>query len=83
MLLFLAGLLSCRIEGSRNDVPPPPTGIDWVRTLDGWERPNDWQPSLAGPPAVHPLVVATGQLLLSVFALVAAGDPAIRPGCGR
>ncbi len=83
MLLLLAGLVSCRIEGRSADTHPSAANADWVRTVDGWERPNDWQPSLAGPPAVHPLVVATGQMLLAVFALVAAGGPAVHPAVLR
>jgi len=79
MLLLLAGLLSCRIEGRSADVLPPAAIFDWVRTIDGWEKPDNWHPSLARPPSVHPLVIGTGQFLLSVFALVAAGGPAIRP----
>ena len=79
MLLLFAGLLSCQIEGRSADVHPPAASVDWVRTIDGWERPRVWQLSPAVPPAVHPLVVASGQLLLSLFALVAAGGPAKRP----
>jgi hypothetical protein len=45
---------------------------DWVRTVDGWERPHSWNHSLAPPPAVHPLVVAAGQALVSLFALAVA-----------
>jgi hypothetical protein len=84
ILLLLAGLLSCRIEGRRADTSPPAAAsVDWVRTIDGWERANDWHPSFVGPPAVHPLLVATGQVLLSAFALVAAGGPADRQAFGR
>ena len=53
----------------------PSTGC--ALSTDGNES-HDWHPSFAGPPAVHPLVVAATQLLVSLFALVAAGRPVDR-----
>ena len=52
---------------------------DWRRTAAGWERAGDWQPNsptrLAVPKfksadAVHPLVVAALELLVSLGALL-------------
>jgi hypothetical protein len=49
--------------------------LTWVRTVDGWERPDSWQLEPIGRRALHPLVVAAGQGLVSLLALVAfAGD---------
>jgi hypothetical protein len=51
---------------------PTPTvagEVPWVRTVDGWERTGSWLASPSQPPRLHPLVVAAGQLLLSLFAL--------------
>jgi hypothetical protein len=72
LLLLGIGLASCRIENGSAEVSKPPRAADWVRTSDGWERPGNWAPSLAPPPAVHPLVIAAGQLLVSMLALAAA-----------
>ena len=52
---------------------------DWRRTAAGWERVSEWQSDsptlLAGPvfksvDAVHPLVIAVLELLVSVAALL-------------
>ena len=81
LLLLGVGLLSCRIEGRSADATMPPPQSDWVRTVDGWERPHHWSPSIAEPPALHPLVVAAGQTLFSLLALAAVGGPIDRrPG---
>jgi hypothetical protein len=83
ILLLLAGLLSCRIEGRSAEKANLTHHSNWVRTVDGWERPKNWSPSLAEPPALHPLVVAAGQTLFSLFALVAAAKWPDRGGSGR
>ena len=76
LLLIGFGLVACRIEGQTSSPPLTLTEVDWVRTVDGWERPQQWTPSLAGPPAIHPMLLAAAQVLVSVFALVAATGPA-------
>ena len=43
----------------------------WVRTVDGWERPEMWHAPDLYVPRLHPLVVAAGQGLVSVLGLVA------------
>jgi hypothetical protein len=68
LLLVGIGTLSCRVEGTANSNRPISTS--WVRTVDGWERPNLWHAAPAKPPQLHPLVVAAGQTLASVLALV-------------
>ena len=83
LLLLGVGLLSCRIEGRSADLVNAANASDWVRTVDGWERPHNWSPSLVEPPVMHPLVVAAGQLLVSLFALAAASGPANRTPRGE
>ncbi len=94
LLLLGVGTWSCRVEGLSAEPPRPAAAVDWVRTVDGWERPTAWQPSEVPPPRLHPLVVAFGQGLLSILALAAyastgpaldhAGRPAATPsGCRR
>lgn len=75
LLLAGAGLVTCRIEGRDAQVISSDLSDNWVRTADGWERSSNWTPSLAEPPAVHPLVIAAGQLLVSMLALAAAAPP--------
>jgi hypothetical protein len=82
LLLLGLGLLSFRIEGRSADLAIPQQQLEWVRTVDGWERPNNWVTSLAEPPAVHPLLVAAGQALVSLFALAAAASPIDRKSSG-
>ena len=82
LLLLGLGLLSFRIEGRSADLAIPQQQLEWVRTVDGWERPNNWVTSLAEPPAVHPLLVAAGQALVSLFALAAAASPSDRKSSG-
>ncbi len=49
------------------------TQIAWVRTVDGWEPSSVLQlgPRPQGPPKLHPGLVATLQLGVSLFALLA------------
>jgi hypothetical protein len=68
-LLLGVGLFACQVEGFSAGSPVAEVSMPWVRTVDGWERPG-WTVSAIGPPAVNPLVVATGQVLISVLALV-------------
>ena len=81
LLLWGIGTLSCRIEGS---FARPSAAVDasqWVRTVDGWEQPHWWRkaPPATTPP--HPLVIAAGQCLVSVFALVACQRENARNTC--
>lgn len=49
------------------------TPIAWVRTVDGWEPSSvlHLRPRPLGPPALHPGLVASLQLGVSLFALIA------------
>lgn len=71
-LLLGAALLLCQGEGSDQLAADalPQAAIHWVRTVDGWERPDSWNLVTAERPALHPVVVAAGQVLLSAFGLV-------------
>jgi hypothetical protein len=64
-------MLSCHVEGLAAREAEPATASRWVRTADGWERPDRWVTTPVWTPGVHPLVVAAGQGLASVMALVA------------
>jgi hypothetical protein len=70
LMLLGVGMLSCRVEGTAGDRSPVPTA-QWVRTVNGWERTDMWREPTAHLPRLHPLVVAAGQGLGSVLALVA------------
>ncbi len=64
-------MLSCRVEGLTARESDQAAASRWVRTAQGWERPDRWVTTPAWDPRVHPLVVAAGQGLASVMALVA------------
>ncbi|HEX3601497.1 MAG TPA: hypothetical protein VHU84_15205 [Lacipirellulaceae bacterium] len=48
-----------------------PLPLAWIRTADGWEHPGAWNMPPLSPPTLHPFVVAAGEGLASVFALLA------------
>jgi len=71
LLLLGLGSLLCSVDGTvGNSVAHAPVG-QWVRTTYGWERTNTWQAMGSYQPELHPLVVAAGQGLVSILALVA------------
>lgn len=50
---------------------PPPCQWAWRRTVDGWEQESAVLPRHVAPsPALHPMVVGTLQLLISLTALL-------------
>jgi hypothetical protein len=71
LLLLGVGALSCRLESAIDPTEPPRPAIRWVRTVNGWERPEAWLAAPVRVPQLHPLVVAVGQALVSVWALTA------------
>jgi hypothetical protein len=71
LLLVGLGILSCQVRDSVGDGPAVLPATQWVRTVDGWERPALWNAPGPHSPRLHPLVVAAGQGLVSVMALVA------------
>jgi hypothetical protein len=79
LVLFGLGLVSCQLDGQMVAARRTISDAAWVRTIDGWERTGNWAPVDSRRPPLHPLVVASGQVLLSVFALAAfAGNSAGR-----
>jgi hypothetical protein len=71
ILLAAVGVHACRVDVPSAAPPNVPT-YEWVRTSDGWERRSDWlPPTTLYRPALHPLLVACGETLLAVAALVA------------
>jgi hypothetical protein len=75
-LLIGAAMVSCRVETSVTEASADLTmerapALEWVRTVDGWERVDTWFVETTEPPQLHPLVVAAGQGLVSLLALVA------------
>lgn len=79
-ILLGAAMLLCQVEGSgddRNVAPIAPRELgtqrqaftNWVRTVDGWKRPDSWRSSAPSRPALHPLVVAAGQCLAATLGL--------------
>jgi len=70
-LLLGAAMLSCQMEIARDlQTANQPKVVVWVRTVDGWERPDSWNLEPVRRPALHPVVVAAGQGLLSILGLV-------------
>ncbi len=77
--LILLGVLwlACQVDGSVSRETSVFENDRWVRTTDGWERTSQWKWLASYEPALHPLVVATLQLLLTLIAIIAfcASDP--------
>jgi hypothetical protein len=65
------GMWMCHWEGMAASLPEGTGANRWVRTADGWERKKAWHVDVVPPPPLHPLIVAAGEGLISVFALVA------------
>ena len=54
------------------DTPQPSYEVAWRRTAHGWEKPTAWHDKPAPHrPALHPMVVALLQVLLTLAALIA------------
>ncbi len=71
-VLAMAGLCLCinsleNVQGERSPAP------DWVRTVDGWERGSvvTYQPPAGMSFTMHPALVASFQLGMSLFFLLA------------
>ncbi len=71
LVLVGIGILSCRMEQFAVPAPHSVDAAPWVRTIDGWERGSNWQPSVAASPRLHPVLVAAGEALVSILALAA------------
>jgi hypothetical protein len=71
LLIFGIGSISCRWEGPSVDSPARAASAPWVRTAGGWERMGPWPTTVPARPSLHPLVVATGEMLASILGLAA------------
>jgi hypothetical protein len=69
-LLLGTALLLCHGEQLGQISNAEQAAMRWVRTVDGWERPDSWYAAAPTPPTLDPVVVAAGQALLSVLGLV-------------
>lgn len=79
LLVFVVGLLWLVEELPPSlDSAQPGCDTDWRRTSDGWERldPIASPADTSCSPALHPVLLAVAQVLLSLFALVAWGTAA-------
>src|SRR3954447_2614205 len=65
LLLLGLGSLSCQVQDSVRGGPIGTSAQKWVRTVDGWERPEMWTAPSLHEPRLHPFVVAAGQALVS------------------
>ena len=81
LLLVGAGLFACQVEGFSAHSSMAEISTPWVRTVDGWERHGSWKVSAVGPPAVNPLVVASGQVLVSILGLAFFERDSRADGC--
>ncbi len=65
-------MFACQVEGfGEMGTAKPQAAMRWVRTVDGWERPDRWNLDSVRRPTLHPLVVAAGMGLFSVLGLLA------------
>jgi len=76
-IVAVAALSACLVElrdaqGQRS-MTADATRTTWVRTVDGWEPSTVLKlgPRPRGTPSLHPVLVASLQLGLSLFALLA------------
>jgi len=71
LLLFGAATTACLLPVSGQTTIDRPRA-EWVRTRHGWESRTGWgTPSVPYQPAIHPTVVAVGEMFVSLIALVA------------
>jgi hypothetical protein len=77
-LLLAVGAWSATVDLAANPAGDSQTlqsEIEWVRTMQGWERPASWQPAPPTEGPLHPVVVAGFIALAGVLALVAPAGP--------
>lgn len=70
LLLAAGGYLATQVEVACDADGAEP--IRWVRTADGWEKPDSWQTpeSAAYQRTLHPLIVGLLQMFASLIALL-------------
>ena len=70
LVLVGIGIWFCNIDGSAASTAAlAAPEVPWVRTADGWERAGAWLAEPDATPRLHPVVVAAGQLFISLFGL--------------
>ncbi|MFV2066703.1 MAG: hypothetical protein ACC645_06945 [Pirellulales bacterium] len=71
LLLFGSAATACLLPVPQETAGDAPKS-EWVRTRDGWESQIGWgPPPPLYEPAIHPIVVASGEIFLSLIALIA------------
>jgi hypothetical protein len=70
-MLASVGQLAARMETETPEVPTRVEHTDWVRTTRGWEKLDTSRSEPTTRKMLHPAIVAGGQLLASLLALVA------------
>lgn len=71
LMLPLTGQLAARSETEPTALATPVAHTDWVRTTRGWEKLDTSRSEPSTRELIHPAIVAGGQLLASLLALVA------------
>ena len=81
LFLFGSAATACLLPMPRDGTVDVPES-QWVRTRDGWEPRIGWEPPPPlYEPTVHPIVVASGQILISLIALIAFSTECRSGGC--
>jgi len=70
-MLALAGQIAANVDPIMSLSSAETRQIEWVRTTRGWESLDTWQISSPSRITLHPGIVAAGQLLGSLLALLA------------
>ena len=74
VLLLAVGALAASVDQlgrPAEQVAPSEVKFDWVRTVDGWEHPSNWQAPYQAAPLIHPGVAASLFAFASLAALIA------------
>jgi hypothetical protein len=71
LLILSVGLLSCRWEAASSQATSAAVSTSWIRTATGWEKSGTWTTAATLRPALHPLVVASGEMLASILGMAA------------
>jgi hypothetical protein len=72
LLVGVAALIWAGAELGSAAARPTVDRYEWRRMASGWERVATWRPPEPVEPAVHPLLLASLELIASLVALSAA-----------
>ena len=70
LMLLGVAWLGCHVESPAGSSPIEVEREQWVRTVDGWESKRAWNRDASRGTALHPAILALGQTLVSIMALV-------------